>query len=106
MIETADLIGALRTTLGKLETVLDAIYEAIAWTSDEGTVQWCNTPLAQLVGQQRSAVLGAPLIDLLPLMRQGLAVPPESHPVRLTLRTSSRVVETYEFRRGDKRLYL
>src|SRR5947207_2105680 len=106
MVDTPNLISDLHATLGKLELALDAISEAIAWTGKDGIVQWCNTPLARLAGRQRLSVLGAPLLDLLPLKQQDQALSKESHPISLVLGTGSPITETYGLQRGPERLYL
>jgi diguanylate cyclase (GGDEF)-like protein/PAS domain S-box-containing protein len=100
------LISSLRATLGKMEVALDSIAEAIAWTDGAGKVQWCNTTCDHLVGKHHFKVLGATLVDLLPLEQQGSPLSTEEHPVNLILNGEFEASGTYEFRQGDKRLVL
>jgi len=64
---------------------LGSINEAIVWSGVDGRVQWCNATFSRLVGQAKIAVLGRDLAGLLPLERDGQAIPPEAHPVSQVL---------------------
>ena len=82
--------------------VLDTISEAIAWTGADGKVQWCNDAMARLLGRPRLTVLGAALIELLPLEQYGQMVMPLWHPVSLMFSRDLPVAGTYEFQHGDR----
>ncbi|HEY9875027.1 MAG TPA: PAS domain S-box protein, partial [Candidatus Obscuribacterales bacterium] len=101
-----ELITSLRTTLGKMEVVLGAIDEAIAWTDANGCVEWSNAAFDSLVGRGHFQVLGARLIDLLPLEQQGKTIPAQEHPVNRALQSESNSTGMYEFRQADKKLRL
>lgn len=79
--ESIHLIGQLRATLGKMEIALGAIDEAIVWTDEKGSIQWCNTSFNLLVGRTYLEVLGARLLKLLPIEHEGQSLLPEQHPL-------------------------
>ena len=99
-----ELIGQLRATLGKMQAALNAITEAIAWTDPDGRVQWCNATFSQLVEEPSIAVIGQPLITLLPLSEQGRPLPATAHPVHRAMTTPSVVRGEYEFHTTDQRI--
>lgn len=104
--DTADLVGELRLTLGKLELALGAIIDAIVWCDEEGRIQWCNRSFESLVGKGRLEMLGARLSDLLPLEQKGEALRLETHPARCVLDTSESIRAFYEYRQGQRRKVL
>jgi signal transduction histidine kinase/DNA-binding response OmpR family regulator len=79
------VVQELQVTLGKIETALGSIHEAIAWGGADGRVQWCNAAFSQLAGQAKISLLGKDLASLLPLEQDGQAIPSEAHPVRQVL---------------------
>ena len=99
-----ELIGQLRATLGKIQTALNAITEAIAWTDSDGRVQWCNATFSQLVEVPSIAVIGQPLITLLPLSERGQPLPATAHPVHQAMTKPSIVRGEYEFHTTDQRI--
>src|SRR5207302_1406436 len=101
MIDKGELAESLRSTLGKLQLALDNLGEAIAWTGENGRVQWCNEALAQLVGRPRRAVLDARLSELLPLQEGGKALPTEAHPMTRLWSSDAPFAGTYEFQSKD-----
>ncbi|MBI3321694.1 MAG: PAS domain-containing protein [Candidatus Omnitrophica bacterium] len=104
--ETTTALEELRAKLGRLEVALSAIADPLVWVDAGGTVQWCNAPFRRLVGRPEEALLGAMLIDLLPLEDRGKRVPPAAHPVHLALRGQPNALGSYEFLKGDQRLML
>ncbi|MFQ5814383.1 MAG: PAS domain S-box protein, partial [Anaerolineae bacterium] len=104
--DSVALISQLRATLGKMELALGAIVDAIVWTDENGRVQWCNAPFDHLVGRRHLEVLGANLVDLLPLEQQGQVLPPEAHPASIALKTQINAGGAYQLRQGDTRLVL
>jgi PAS domain S-box-containing protein len=89
-----------------MEVALSAIVEAIAWTDSNGKVQWSNTTFDRLVSRNRFQVLGARLIDLLPLEEQGQVVTEEAHPVNMALKHHLKASSCYEFRQAGRILVL
>jgi signal transduction histidine kinase/DNA-binding response OmpR family regulator/HPt (histidine-containing phosphotransfer) domain-containing protein len=104
--DMATLVSQLRTTLGKMEVALGTVEEAIAWTDEQGRVQWCNATFDRLVGRPHILVLGVSLIDLLPLAEQGQNLPRESHPLTVALETQTKNKGCYEFQKANKNLFL
>lgn len=91
----------LHSTLTKMETILGSVQDALVWTDDAGLVQWCNPAFESLVGRDRATILGSPLIDNLPLYRQGQAVPVALHPATRGMQGSSGKA-AYEFHLPDR----
>lgn len=85
----------LRVTLGKMETALAQVQDALAWSDGEGRVQWLNESFAVLSGRLRILCLSHPLEDLLPLSRDGRRLKGGEHPVREALSGASRVQGEY-----------
>jgi len=86
MEDPRTVITQLRDTLGKMETALDAIEEAIVWTDASQSVHWCNAAFERLLDRSRVQTLGRPLWRLLPLSEHGALLPPEAHPAHRILR--------------------
>ena len=102
------LVNQLRITLGKIELALDSIDEAIVWTSEDASIQWCNATFTHLVRSdhcQRIEVIDKNLIDILPLIEQAQAVSRSEHPVLKVLQDRLEKTE-YEFQKPDRRLFL
>lgn len=106
MEDSIDLVGQLRGTLGKMELALGAISDAIIWTDERASVQWCNSPCDALLGRQHLEILGKRLTELLPLKQNGQPLSPDRHPVHLILDTRLPVDARYEFERDGRRLIL
>ena len=105
-VETAATLEGLRTKLGQLEVALSAIVDALVWIDEEGRVQWCNAPFRRLVDQSEHEVLGAKLVEFLPLEEQGKPLPLKAHPVHLALSGQPNAVGSFEFRKADQRVVL
>ena len=104
--DLTDRVSELQATLGKMEVALAAIVEAIAWTDGEGRIQWSNAIFDRLVARGRLQVLGAKLIDLLPLEQQGQNLPIEAHPVNKALLGQVKGTGEYEFQQADGKIVL
>ncbi|MBW4531386.1 MAG: response regulator [Aphanothece saxicola GSE-SYN-MK-01-06B] len=66
-----NLVAQLRTTLGRLESALGAVEEALAFTDLDGIVEWTNASFDRFVGLSRLQSLGHPLDRILPRHRHG-----------------------------------
>lgn len=62
---SATLIQDLWSTLGRLESALGAISDALCITDSERLVLWCNQQFAELVSAPRLTLLGKPIEDLI-----------------------------------------
>ena len=65
------IILELRCILGRLETALSAISDALVITDHQGLVLWCNRSFDRFIDQPRMRSLGHPILSLLPLDHQG-----------------------------------
>ena len=72
------LLLELRRTLGRLETALSAISDALVITDDQGIVLWCNRSFDGFIDQPRMLSLGRPILSLLPLDHQGDPLLPDA----------------------------
>ena len=57
----------LQSALGKMEVALSLVDEAIVWTREDRRVEWCNAAFDRIVDRPHSQVLGADLLEILPL---------------------------------------
>lgn len=97
-----NLLNELRATLGKLEIALGSIHDAILWTDEMGTVQWCNAGFDRLSGQSHIEILGANFRDILPLK----VSPPGTDPVAAILNAVRDETPYYDFDKDGRRLIL
>jgi diguanylate cyclase (GGDEF)-like protein len=65
------LVAELRRTLGRLDSALGQIREALVLVDAAGQVIWSNAAFDDLVGTRRIEILGASLHSLLPLNHRG-----------------------------------
>lgn len=96
------LVSQMRLTMGKMEVALGAIGEAIVWTDRKGAIQWCNRTFDQLMPLPHVRVLGLPLVEALPLLQDGQAVPRAEHPMSLLMGGRDRVEGRYQFQRHGR----
>lgn len=101
-----NLIKGLQTTLGKMEIALGAIHEAILWTSPAGKILWCNRSLDELLGRPHITTLGANVIDVFPLEKDGVPLASGNHPYQQTYKAASLSDNIYVFKRKEKLIYL
>ncbi|MCP9834552.1 MULTISPECIES: ATP-binding protein [unclassified Cyanobium] len=71
-----NLVAQLRTTLGRLESALGVIEEALAFTDLDGLVEWTNASFDRFVGLSRLQSLGHPLAQIIPRRHDGELMPP------------------------------
>lgn len=105
-VETLPQVEELRAKLGKLETALSAIVDALAWIDEDGRVQWFSAPFRRLVARQDQDITGVRLTDILPLELGGRRLHHEAHPVTLALQGQPNAIGHYEFQKGDRRMVL
>lgn len=103
---SANLISQLQATLGKMEVALGAISEAITWIDGDGKVQWSNTAFDRLVNRQGFEVLGAKLLELLPLQPRDQNLSSADRPLSRVLQGQIYTTGIYEYRQADKTLVL
>ena len=64
------ICGQRRVTR-RLEIALSNISDSIIITNDKGIVEWCDSAFDKLISKERFAILGAKLLELLPLKANG-----------------------------------
>jgi PAS domain S-box-containing protein len=96
----------LRAMLGKMAFALSWVDEAIAWTDDDGRVQWCNLPFERLVQQPAAAMAEQLLTTVLPLTLEGELLPTPLHPVSEALTTKRQQEGQYGFQWDDRSVML
>jgi signal transduction histidine kinase len=93
----ASALGAeLRGTLGRLELALSLVQDSLVWTDEVGRILWCNTAFAELAQAQHIDLIGMPLVDRLPLVRDGRPLAWTHHPVHRVVVAGVDVVDTFE----------
>jgi diguanylate cyclase len=70
-VNEGPMVQELRRVLGRLETALSAISDALVITDDQGLVIWCNRSFDRFIKQPRMLSLGQPILPLLPRDHQG-----------------------------------
>lgn len=58
------------------------VRDALAWIDDAGRIVWCNPAFETMVGADPPSVFGAPLSEMLHLLRDGQPVSGDEHPAR------------------------
>ncbi|MDX2229088.1 MAG: ATP-binding protein [Leptolyngbyaceae cyanobacterium bins.349] len=106
MTDLNSQVSQLRATLSKMEIALGKVEECIVWTDVKGRIKWCNAALARFLGQPNLLILGAFLVEKLPLWQDGQRLAANCHPVTLALETQQVGKECYEFQRSDQHLIL
>jgi len=85
-----------------MEVALGSISDAIVWTDETGRIQWCNAAFDRLIGKPHITILGALIVDLMPLKEHGTSMPGKAHPISLILDKKTDKSGYYEFMRGDR----
>ncbi len=106
MTDNKEIIRGLQTTLGRMEIALGAIQEAILWTSEEGTIIWCNKSFDTLVGLPHISILGANIVDVFPLENTSGPISIDQHPCQQLRKTSFIKDKQYIFWNGEESISL
>lgn len=106
MVDNKEVIRNLQATLGRMEIALGAIREAILWTSEEGTVTWCNKSFDTMVGLPHISILGAKVEDVFPLENESGPISFDQHPCQILQKAPFLDEATYIFRSGEKSVSL
>ena len=96
----------LQATLGRIELILGAINEAIVWTDEQGSIRWSNKTFDRLVSRSRFEILGAKLLDLLPLSQDYQILTSAAHPLSLALANRLSTTKVYQFQQAERLLTL
>jgi len=99
-------IESLRSTLGKMEVALGSISDAIVWTDTAGQIQWCSAAFDRLIGKPHITLLGASVVDMMPLKEHGISISGRAHPISLILNKKKDKSGYYEFMRGERAISL
>lgn len=89
-----------------MEAALTAVADPVAWTDPGGKVEWCNVAFDRLAGRMHGDVVGANLIEMLPLEQNGARVVGKDHPVQLALEGEHGWEGCYEIGLGAHRRVL
>lgn len=95
------VINQLQDKVAKMQLSLNNIHEAVVWTSEDGTIEWCNTQFASLVNQSHVSILGNYLPELLPLIYKNQVILHHEYPIFKILKQQFLPTE-YEFITSDK----
>ena len=99
-------INQLRATLSKMEIALSTVEESIVWTNCRGQVKWCNISFERLLGKPRLLILGASLLEKLPLLFNKQLLNVGDHPVEIALAKKRSGKQDYEFQHSGQSLIL
>lgn len=70
------LVKELRDTLGRLESALGLISDALVITSADGLIKWCNAPFTQLIHLPKIHAIGKNIYDIAPKDLRGESIFP------------------------------
>ncbi len=99
-------LNQLRATLSKMEIALSTVEECIVWTNRYGQIKWCNASFERLLNQPRLLIIGALLLEKLPLLVNKQLLNPCDHPVTIALETKTCGKQDYELHIANKFLIL
>jgi len=84
-----------------MEIALSLVDNSIVWTDAEGRIVWCNASFDILTGRPHVEILGARLVDLVPLPHEGPLLPPNLNGRYELKKAGQRVVVEISSRRGE-----
>lgn len=90
-------LSKFHSTLSKMEKALASINEGIAWTDEEGMLEWCNEPFESFIGKSKMELYGKKLSELLPLYKKGKQLEESVHPTTPANVRKNQAEEEYEF---------
>lgn len=94
-------LNELRLTMGKMETALDLIDEAIVWVNDACEIEWCNGVFSEITQRSHIELIGASLPAVAELKELGTPVPHKSHPAMRTLEGQETLRGYYQIGKED-----
>ncbi|MDJ0755492.1 MAG: ATP-binding protein [Ardenticatenaceae bacterium] len=96
-IKEGMLVNKLREVLGRLEIATMMSFDGMAWTDEGGRMAWCNSAFEDLIGQDRTELMGKPLVEILQLNDvNGAPLDDQAHPVSLVLTKRKHGMQVYE----------
>ncbi|MCL6432739.1 MAG: PAS domain S-box protein [Leptolyngbyaceae cyanobacterium HOT.MB2.61] len=96
-----DPAHSFQATLSKMEIALEAIADAIVWTDAQQRIEWYNPAFNRLVNHPSTSLIGASLIDVLPLTQAGQGVAATAYP-DARVRQGEHPTTEYEYGQGEQ----
>lgn len=92
------LVSKLREVLGRMEIATMMSSDGMAWTDEDGRMEWCNSAFEDVVGRPRTDMIGQPLVEVFPLIdERGQLVSKADHPVTVVLNEMNHGSYIYRF---------
>ena len=98
-------LSSMNQVASNMKIILEAITESVVWVDELQQIQWLNSSFRNLIGKSNQELLGANLIEILPLLLNGQSVSLESYP-STKIQQKDYQTQEYEFIQGEKSLYL
>jgi two-component system, sensor histidine kinase and response regulator len=89
----------------QLQTLFEAMTDAVVWVDPQQRIQWCNSAFDRLVHQSHSLIVGALLPEILPLQQHGQLVSLVQYPSMKVFQSDYQPT-VYELQQGHHTLTL